>query len=172
MIRFLVIFILGALATPLAFLFVGYAGGLPTRAIDEPPDWEEKIAERALDASIAKQAKGLQNPLTVNDEVLLAGMKLYVNNCSGCHGVYGEPSPWGTTSFYPRVPQFAEHGSHFKAPEMFVVAKYGIRYSGMGAWEKLLPDDDLWRIASFLSTVHELPPAVDTVWKSKGHGGS
>jgi hypothetical protein len=43
----------------------------------------------------------------------------------------------------------------------------------MGAWEKLMPDEDIWRIASFLSALEELPPAVDTAWKAKpGAGGT
>jgi mono/diheme cytochrome c family protein len=94
-------------------------------------------------------------------------MKLYINNCSGCHGRPGAPSPWGTRNFYPRVPQLAEHAAHFDADTMFVIVKRGIRYSGMAGWDGLLPDEDLWRIVTFLTSMHDLPPAVDTQWKAK-----
>ena len=42
----------------------------------------------------------------MTNDRLLAGMKLYRNNCLGCHGGGVRKSVWGTTSFYPRVPQF------------------------------------------------------------------
>ena|SRR5436309_12247021 len=37
------------------------------------------------------------------------GMKLFRENCAGCHGDIGQPSYWGSNNFYPRVPQFADH---------------------------------------------------------------
>ena len=33
-------------------------------------------------------------------------MKFYINGCAGCHGDGNQRSTWGTTSFFPRVPQF------------------------------------------------------------------
>ena len=45
-------------------------------------------------------------PLAASDETLLQGMKFYINGCAGCHGDGKQRSTWGTTSFFPRVPQF------------------------------------------------------------------
>jgi hypothetical protein len=70
----------------------------------------------------------------------------------------------GTRNFYPRVPQLAEHPARLDAGEMFVVVKRGIRYSGMGAWEGMLSDEDIWRIVTFLGIAHDLPPAVAATW--------
>ncbi|MGH8238040.1 MAG: c-type cytochrome [Steroidobacteraceae bacterium] len=164
---FLVGLVTGVVLVPLAFLIIGYLGGLSVHATADPPAWERQFAHRALEASLARQARELRNPITVSADALLAGMKLYVNNCSGCHGKPGAPSPWGTENFYPRVPQLAEHAAHLDAAEMFVVVKRGIRYSGMGAWDSMLSDEDIWRIVTFLSAAHDLPPAVDAIWNSR-----
>jgi hypothetical protein len=51
------------------------------------------------------------------------------------------------------------------------LARMTIRYSGMGAWKVLLPDEDIWRVVSFVSHVRALPPSVDAVWKQKRSGG-
>lgn len=165
--RFLVGLVVGVVLVPLAFLVVGHLGGFSIHATADPPAWEAQLAHRALEASLSRQARALRNPITASDDELLAGMKLYINNCSGCHGRPGEPSPWGTRNFYPRVPQLANHPARLDAGEMFVVVKRGIRYSGMGAWDGMLPDADIWRIVTFLSTAHDLPPAVAATWNAR-----
>jgi mono/diheme cytochrome c family protein len=88
-------------------------------------------------------------------------------NCAGCHGDLGHPSHWGTTGFYPRVPQFADAPSRLSPPEMFFVVKNGIRYSGMGAWDGMLPDAEIWKVVSFLSNIQSLPEPVADQWKAK-----
>src|SRR5262249_56570853 len=70
----------------------------------------------------------------------------------------------GTTSFYPRVPQFADEGSSLSPAEMFVAVKHGIRGTGMGAWQANLSDDEIWLVVWFLQRMRALPPAVEQAW--------
>jgi hypothetical protein len=65
------------------------------------------------------------------------------------------------------VPQLAERGDHDPVPEIFVVVRDGIRYTGMAGWKDQIPEDDMWRVCQFLSRVKSLPPAVEARWKSK-----
>jgi len=37
----------------------------------------------------------------------------------------------------------------------------------MGGWKDQMPDDDLWRVAMFLTRVKTLPPPVESAWKGK-----
>ena len=117
-----------------------------------------------LQASLSRQAKGLINPVQSSNDVLLGGMKIFKMNCAGCHGQAANPSQWGTKGFYPRGPQFAEKPAPLSAPEMFVAIKYGIRYSGMGAWDGMMPDEDIWKVATFLEHIGSLPPEVQASW--------
>jgi hypothetical protein len=55
---------------------------------------------------------------------------------------------------------------------MFLAVKYGVRYSGMGAWNGLLPDEDIWRVSLFLARLRALPPAVDAAWRKQESGGT
>ena len=93
-------------------------------------------------------------------------MKIFKMNCAGCHGQAGKPSQWGTKGFYPRVPQFADHPPPLSAAEMFVAIKRGIRYSGMGAWDGMMSDDDIWKAATFLEHIGSLPPEVQANWNA------
>jgi len=78
----------------------------------------------------------------------------------------GQPSQWGTQNFYPRVPQFADHPPELSAPQMFVAIKYGIRHSGMGAWNGMMSDEEIWKVATLLEHIGSLPPEVQSNWKS------
>jgi mono/diheme cytochrome c family protein len=159
------VFVLGLLTVPLLLAVVGWLGGLPVAATDAPPRWEVWLAGRALDASLARRAKGLEPPFAADEATLRAGMKLFRDNCAGCHGDGKSSSPWGDNNFYPRVPQFLVEPPDLSAPETFVVVKHGIRYSGMGGWNGMLSDDDIWRVSLFVSGLKSLPAGVDKEWR-------
>lgn len=154
---------MGLIVTGIAWL-----GYLPIRATSKPPGLEEAFFGRTLDASLKRQSKGLQNPVSVTDDELLPAIQLYRTNCAGCHGESGQPSRWGSTSFYPRVPQFAEEKPDLSAAEMYVATKYGIRYTGMAGWGELLSDREIWQVTTLLSHLDALPPASAERWKTSG----
>lgn len=164
-------FFLGVAALPLAILAFGMMGWLSFDSQAEPPGWEYRPAEAAKLASLAHAARGLRNPIDAHSEAdLLEGLKLFRMNCAGCHGIFNLPSRWGAKGFYPRVPQFGVDAPVLTAPEMFVAIKHGIRYSGMGAWEGMLEDRQIWQIATFLEQRNTLPPAVGARWRKMPRG--
>lgn len=141
-------------------------GWWPVSATEMPPQWESAFGQATLYASLSRRARGLTNPIHPSNEVLLAGLKTFKMNCTGCHGSAGQPSQWGTRNFYPRVPQFADNPPHLSAPQMFVVIKGGIRYSGMGAWDGMMSNEEIWKVATFLEHIGSLPPEVEANWKA------
>jgi mono/diheme cytochrome c family protein len=141
-------------------------GWVPVAATAEPSRWESFLGHRALAASLARQAPRLQNPIALTNVNLQLGLKIYRDNCSGCHGD-AKPSLWGTTAFYPRVPQFGSDPPIKPDWQMFWIVKRGVRYTGMGAWERLMSDDDTWKVIAFLSHLKQLPPDVETEWRGQ-----
>jgi thiosulfate dehydrogenase len=165
--KVLVGFILGILVLPAIAAAIAFTGHFPIKAKAKPPMWERRLANRALDPAIEKAAEGLTNPIaSPTDDDLLKGMKIYREDCAGCHGDHGKPSSWGRNNLYPPAPQLADRGDHDPVPEIYAFVHDGVRYTGMGAWEGELPDDDIWRVSTFLSKLKSLPPAVDSVWTS------
>jgi mono/diheme cytochrome c family protein len=164
----LVAFVIGLIFLPVLLLLLAVTGMLPSDAVPAPPGWEAGLGERALGASLARRAAGLDNPVAPGDEAaLLAGMRLYRENCAGCHGGLRGPSEWGSGNFYPRVPQFWQQGHSDVTPaEAFVAVRDGIRYSGMGAWRGMLTEPEMWQVANFVSRMHDLPSRVDARWRA------
>ena len=151
---------LGALLLPLIAALSFLAGWSPVQATADPPSWETVLARASFDASVARQAPKIQNPFPPTSENLLTGLKIYRNNCSGCHGDSGKPSHWGTSAFYPRVPQFHAEPPNKPDWQMFWIVKHGVRYTGMGAWEGEMSDENIWKVVAFLTHLKDLPPDV------------
>ena len=81
-------------------------------------------------------------------------------------GPEGNRANGGLEIFYPRVPQFTDNQPHLSAPQMFVPIKDGIRYSGMGAWDGMISDEEIWKVATFLEHIGSLPAEVEANWKA------
>ncbi len=162
--RLLLGFVIGLLIVPAAAALYVFTGHFPFEATARPPRWERRLAGMALDPAMDAKARAFANPLTATDADLAKGMRIYREECAECHGEPGKPSTWGRNNFYPPAPQLADRGIDDPVPHIFVAAKYGIRYTGMGGWKDELPDDDLWRVSMFLHQVKSLPPAVAAGW--------
>jgi mono/diheme cytochrome c family protein len=160
--KLLATFILGTIALPLLILLAGVLGFLPSKATSSPPGIESSLAMRALDASLEKRGEGLKNPIAPHDTAALAaGMKIYADNCAGCHGDAKGPSAWGSKGFYPRAPQFWQGEMTDVTPvEAYAAIHDGIRYSGMGAWRDLMKEEDMWKVANFVARIRDLPPQL------------
>lgn len=157
--------LLGFLVIPVAALFALFQGWVSVSATSDPPRWESFLARKAFAASVARQAPRQQNPIATTSANLMFGMKFYRDGCAGCHGDAGKPSRWGTADFYPRVPQFDSEPSLKPDWQMFWIVKHGVRYTGMGAWDSLTSDDNIWKTVTFLSHLKDLPPDVEAAWR-------
>jgi mono/diheme cytochrome c family protein len=148
----------------IVFLMILLLGFVPSTANAVPPTFEQQVATRALDASINRHAPRIANPYPVDDQSLIAGMKIYTMNCAVCHGALdAQPSPL-EHSFYPPVPQLVLRPIRGPEWRTFYVVRTGIRYTGMPAWEKGLNEQEMWKVTAFLSRIENLPPNVAAYW--------
>jgi thiosulfate dehydrogenase len=170
-------FVLGLLALPLAVVTVARVGLLPVNANTSPSRVEASFAHMALDASAARQAPHLPDPIAPTEQNLLAGLKLFKNDCAGCHGTPNNASENEANAIlYPGAPQFALHPPRKPDYQLFWIVKGGVRYSGMFAWGgqfapdasgKDVSDEKIWTAVTFLTHLESLPPAVNAEWQKK-----
>jgi thiosulfate dehydrogenase len=139
-----------------SYLELGLAG---VRADEKAPRWESRLMSSAVRASVRRSAPKIRNPVPPTDESLVAGGKLYMNGCAGCHGdLFKAPRPPET--LYTPIPQLPQEGTQYSDSEVFWVVKHGIRRTGMSSYGPFYSDQQMWAIAAFLKQIKNLPPRV------------
>ncbi|HEY1428847.1 MAG TPA: cytochrome c [Candidatus Tumulicola sp.] len=147
----------------------GYAmlrfGLVPANADAQPNGMEAWAARASLRATMHRVPK-VTNPLPLDDQNVLAGIKLYAQNCAVCHGdSTGNPSNIAK-GLYQHAPQFAEHGVEDDQDwATYWKVTHGIRWTGMPAFGQSLSDTQIWQIALFVKHMDALSPAAQRAWK-------
>ena len=168
-------FLSGLMAAVVILFLAGFLW-LRLGFVDSTADGGENALERAvampaLDASVRRHASRVANPVAATDANLVAGMKLYQNNCAGCHGDIHQKHVGFGDSLYPRAPQFLEDAPDMPEYQNFYIIQHGIRLSGMPAMSSSLKEDEMWQVTTFLSHMDKLPPQVAEQWKAFAAGG-
>ena len=162
-------FLLGVIVTILVAI-VGVAGvvllGLaPTQADVTPSKWERRIAMTAMDRAMERNAPRVNNPIPPTDENLIEGMKIYVMSCAQCHGGLDRKPAAIAHSFYPSAPSLIIRPIDDPDWHVFYAIRTGVRNTAMPAWGKTMPEQDMWKVTTFLTHVDKLPPAVQDYWQ-------
>ena len=169
--------IVGILAFPVVILITAGLGLLSINANTSPTRWESALAKMVLNASVRRQSPYVPNPIDPTEEHLMAGMKLFKNDCAGCHGTPETASKnEADIVLYPNARQFVLHPPRKPDYQLFWIVKGGIRYTGMFAWSgqfapdisgRDVSDEKIWTIVTFLTHLDSLPPAVNAEWSKK-----
>jgi cytochrome c553 len=163
-------FIFGVIITLLVLILGGLGaamlGLIPTNANVAPPRWESHLANSSIDASMDRHAPHITDPLSPTDQNYEDAMKLWTMNCAVCHGgLDRKPAELGK-SFYPPAPNLISDPPDDPEWHTFFTIRTGVRYTGMPAWDKTLTEQDMWKLASFLSHIEKLPAGVQEYWKT------
>jgi mono/diheme cytochrome c family protein len=161
-------FILGFLIT-IVLVPAGLAGYLRLGLADvrgdvHAPAWQSALMHFAVRASVRRRAPRTQNPPSHTDADLIAGGKLYLDGCAGCHG--GLASRPLTRPLFTPPPRFALVGTPYSESESFWIIKHGIRRTGMSAYGDYT-DRQIWALAEFAKGMKDLPPSVRTALEPK-----
>lgn len=160
-------FILGIVVTIAAIiligLFIAETGRVDMRADQTPSHFERRLAGGAMDASVDRNAKA-KNPLQPSDETLIAGAKIYADHCALCHGDPAHPDSPLAKSFYPPPPQFMTDAADMGDRDNHYITEHGVRWTGMPAWGKVLSQNELWQVVTFIGRMGNLPPDVKAVF--------
>lgn len=152
-----------------AFL-IGYlvisSGIIPARQDEAASNFEAWAAEKSLFATIEHETAGLKNPISADEKNLAVGAKLYEANCAICHGAPMSPSTMLSRAYSPPAPSFVEENvSQYPEENLYWIVDHGIRFTGMPAFNRILNEEELWQVVTFLKHLDKLPPSVDKTWK-------
>ncbi len=142
-----------------------FASGMaPVATADPPMPFEKKMASKALNAHIDKQTISA-SPVAADEPNLLAGAKVYKEQCAVCHGLPDQKPPAIADSMFPHATlMFKDKGVSDDPPtESYWKAANGIRLSGMPSFKGALTDTQLWQVAQFVAHTDKLPDSVKKV---------
>ena len=149
-----------------AYLFVT-RGWMPANADGKPFFLESWAAHKSLHATLQKEAPTTPNPEALTNDNLIAGVRLYAQNCAVCHGASDMKESNIALGLFQKPPQLAGDGVE-DDPEgvTYWKIKHGIRLTGMPAYSPTLTEEQIWQITLFLKHMDSLPAPVDKIWKS------
>lgn len=150
------------LALGLVFALMGFV----SMSADNPPSKiETTLAGHAMDASIARAAPKMTNPVSADEANLAAGARLYRDHCTLCHGDPEHPKSPLADSLNPPAPQFMNDIPDKPEDQNFYILEHGIRWTAMPSWKIVLSEQQIWQTVTFLSHMHDLPPSAKQVFK-------
>ncbi len=173
MFRFLFGLVLGILLVPAA-IWLWLSHGKPPVAVTDPPlPMEGLITSAPLHARIDHELIA-SAPLPADEATFVAGAQVYREQCSFCHGVYGNPSEVGKHMFPDAPPLWEKHhngqvvGVSDDPPgETYWKVANGIRLTGMPSYRSVLSDTQMWQVSLLLANADKpLPPAALTLLKT------
>jgi mono/diheme cytochrome c family protein len=137
------------------------SGRAPVATSASPMPFERALAKKALHAYLDKLPH--PEPQVPADEAnLVAGAKVYKDQCAVCHGLPGEPKSAVAQGMFPDPPQLF-HGTGVTDDdtwESYWKAENGIRMSGMPGFKGQLTEKQIWQVSVLVKNADKINDAV------------
>jgi mono/diheme cytochrome c family protein len=138
------------------FVYSGLYNPAATVQHTAPVYWLLNIAMRQ---SVKRYAREIRVPQLDDPTLVETGRHLYRAHCVQCHGAPGVAPDAFSLGMTPLPANLALTAREWNNPaELYWVAKYGIKMSGMPAWAFRLSDTELWAVVAFVNTLPGLSP--------------
>ena len=165
--NFLIGFVTPFILIPFVTIAYFALGLADTRSDVPPPAWETAIMKPAVSAAVKRSAANMSAPGAATEDSIIAGGKLYVRGCMGCHGEPGKPYAEDHANF-PPIPQLPHVGTQYSEPEIYWIIKHGVRMTAMSAYGYAYKEDQLWSLAAFIRRIDKLTPEeIQTIQPQK-----
>ncbi len=126
-----------------------------------PPEWEVKAARFIRHLATPSHFLKMSNPVPFSPENLAQARHHFADHCATCHANDGSGKTHMGPNFYPPVPDLRDPAIQSMADgELFYVIHYGIRFTGMPAWGKGLPEEDVdsWKLVHLIRHFPNITP--------------
>lgn len=111
------------------------------------------------DTAIAIQARQVAVPKDYAPALTAEGARLYQEHCATCHGAPGVAPASLALGMNPLPTPIVAAARARPAREVYWLIKYGLRMSGMPAWDVRLSDAQMWTITAFAEALPDISPA-------------
>jgi len=136
-------------------------GFAPVATTARPMPFERKMAKIALHAYLDKMQHPL--PLVPADEPnLIAGAKVYKEQCATCHGLPGEQKSAVSKGMFPAPPLlFQGTGVTDDEPwQTYWKVENGIRMTGMPGFKSQVDEKEIWQVTMLVKNADKITEPV------------
>ena len=149
-----------------AFLFI--KSGIYNVAASHPhTKLTEWITHETMIHSARRRGAHIEVPQDLAAAQALRGFCAYETHCVACHGAPAVAREQWAAGMEPSPPYLLDSTSIWTPPQLFWIAKNGIKMTGMPSWRNSLSDGQIWDVVAFLETMRDLPPQTYLAWRSK-----
>jgi mono/diheme cytochrome c family protein len=162
MIKGILLGILLGIAGVAAGLYLYFSGGYAPVAVTAPDmPFERRFARMGLHSYLDR----LPHPepqVPADERNLLAGARIYKENCAVCHGLPDANKTAIADGMSPKPPQlFKGTGVTDDDPwESYWKVEGGIRMTGMPGFKGRLTEPEIWQVAVLVKNADKISPAV------------
>ncbi len=137
------------------------SGHLPVATSAPSLPFEKRLTSIGLHAYLDKLPHP-QPQVPADEANLVAGAKVYKEQCATCHGLPGEPKSAVSQGMYPAPPQlFHGVGVTDDEPwESYWKVENGIRMSGMPGFKGQLTETQIWQVSVLVKNADKISEAV------------
>ncbi|MEN3354835.1 MAG: hypothetical protein V7640_2993 [Betaproteobacteria bacterium] len=149
--------LLGAgIAAGAAFIYSGVYDISATEQHTVPVYW---LIEATMRRSVHVRASRTTVPDLSSATMVRRGLSLYHVHCERCHGGPGAAPESFALGLTPAPANLTDTARRWSAADIFWVVKYGIKMTGMPAWQYRLQEQEIWDIVAFVHTeLRQLSP--------------
>jgi thiosulfate dehydrogenase len=153
--------VIGILLLAGCLYFYFSLGFAPVATAARPMPFERKMAKLALHAYLDKMQH--PQPLVPADEGnLIAGAKVYKEQCASCHGLPGEPKSAISQGMFPKPPELF-HGTGVTDDEPWETywkVENGIRMTGMPGFKGQVGEKEIWQVTMLVKNADKITEPV------------
>ena len=161
-------FLLGIVVTIVVLIAVVYGyfatGRAPVATSAPPMPFEKQLARMALHARMEKEMP-TQVPVAADEPNLMAGARIYMEQCAVCHGVPGKEQTAIAKGEFPRPPHlFQGKGVTDDEPgETYWKVANGIRLTGMPGFNQQLSPTEMWQVSLLMANADKITEPVKAI---------
>ena len=142
-----------------AAAFVVWGGRFDVSATTPHFGIVERLLGVAMQRSVAVRAAVVTPPPLDDARLVARGAACFRDHCVQCHGAPGVSRGDAAKGMQPVPDSLIGAARHWRTRELYWLTRYGIKMSGMPAWEFRLGESDLWAVVAFLERLPTLSTA-------------
>jgi mono/diheme cytochrome c family protein len=162
MIKGILLGIILGIAGVAAGVYLYFSGGHAPVAVTSPDMPFERTFARLGQHAYLDRLPHLEPQVPADETNLLAGAKVYKENCAVCHGVPEAGKTAIADGMSPKPPQlFKGTGVTDDDPwESYWKVEGGIRMTGMPGFKGRLTEPEIWQVALLVKNADKISPAI------------